>query len=89
VSLSAHLRTDTDPVYEMLCSLVTLNSGRWTKSRNPEILSVNKVTLKSIISVKVDKANATGCYSTTLLVLFLATQFLGFEEKADMHSRQV
>jgi hypothetical protein len=29
------MRTDTDPVSEMLCYLVFWNTGRYTKSRNP------------------------------------------------------
>jgi hypothetical protein len=36
-----HLMTETDPVFETLCSLVFQNIGRWTKSKYPTILSVN------------------------------------------------
>jgi hypothetical protein len=34
-----HLRMETDPVSEKLYSLVFWNTGRWTKSKNPVILS--------------------------------------------------
>jgi hypothetical protein len=34
------LRTEIDPVSETLCFLLFQNSGRWTKSRDPVILSV-------------------------------------------------
>jgi hypothetical protein len=32
--------TETDPVSETSCFLAILNTGRWTESRNPVILSV-------------------------------------------------
>jgi hypothetical protein len=38
VGVSPHLRTKTDPVPETFCSLV-FNTGQWTKSANPVILS--------------------------------------------------
>jgi hypothetical protein len=37
---SSHPRTEADQVSEKLCSLVFYNTGRWTKSKNPVILSV-------------------------------------------------
>jgi hypothetical protein len=40
-SISPHMRTETDPVSETSCfSSNYLESGRWTKSQNPVILSV-------------------------------------------------
>jgi hypothetical protein len=40
-----HLKTETDPVSKTLCFLVPKNSGQWTKSSNPVILTRNSIKL--------------------------------------------
>jgi hypothetical protein len=47
VGVSLHLRTETDPVSETSCfsfSSNQLESGRWTKSESPVILSFESVS---------------------------------------------
>jgi hypothetical protein len=43
-----HLKTETDPVSGNLCFLVTENSGRWTASTIPAILSKNNFSGYSV-----------------------------------------
>jgi hypothetical protein len=62
MSLSPHLKMETDPVSETLFFLVISNSGRWAKPKHPMILSVihhlqnpldsKGITLFSLYSVK-------------------------------------
>jgi hypothetical protein len=47
----SHLGTETDRISETLCSLALLEYGRWTKSKNPEILSVIQHRQNSLESI--------------------------------------